>query len=103
MREKDLYTILLLVESGAGLDSALEAGFSYSQIATLLSDAIESGFVSSKDDVLKLTEEGVIGLRRLRKKYNINGSNAIVVKRQQMWFTPQDRFEVYLPLHNCPN
>jgi len=91
--------LLQLVYSGSDIFSLLERGFEYSQVAKLIEEAVEKGYLTERDEKLLLTNSGI---ERMRK--NEKG----VKRKDGGWISPYELYkkqkmslsEIYLPSSN---
>jgi hypothetical protein len=94
MRDTYKLTLLHSIKNKLGVDSLIDAGFTYLQISEFITDLTNNGLI---DKELNLTDEGNEALKVLNKKFN-NGFIA-------QWLQPQneyridkiDLYDVYLP------
>jgi hypothetical protein len=97
MTDSKMILLLQLINSNSDVGPLVRIGLRYSQIARLLSQAIEEGYLIEEDDKLKLSEKGIFLMRsnRTEKRQRRDGG----------WISPEEgsrrkqesRFKIYLP------
>jgi hypothetical protein len=97
---KDIYLlrILHIIQYRLSIDSLVELGLAYSQIAKLLSEVIQEGLVSGTgEEGLELTEEGLIYLNKLNKELYPSNPRKWLLPSDENRVSKIDKFDVYLP------
>ncbi len=95
----DLNELLLLkiIEKNANMSILLRRNFTYSQIAMLLQNLIEKGYVSDQFSILKLTKNGENILLEHVKKLNLPNKSFWLPQQKQYYHTPLSQDVVMLP------
>ena len=97
---KDIYRlrILHIIHYRLSIDSLVELGLAYSQIAKLLSEVTHEGLVSGTgEEGLELTEEGLIYLNKLNKELFPSNPQTWILPSDENRVSKVDKFDVYLP------
>jgi len=96
-----LLRILHIINYRLSIDSLLELGLDYSQIASLLSEVMQNGLVEDfKEDGLKLTVDGLRLLDDLNKKVYPSNSQKWILPSEENRVPKLDIFDIYLPRKN---
>jgi hypothetical protein len=82
--KSNLLLLLQLINAGAEIDSLLNRGLQYSQIADLIFEAIENEFVLENENGLELTALGLERIKNAHSRQNVKGN----------WISPLDEFRV---------
>lgn len=96
---KKIYILKVLhtIHHRLSVDSIVELGLEYYQIAQILSDVIRDGLVEDTDDGLKLTERGAEKLTELGKQIYPNISKNWILPSEENRIPKIDKFGIYLP------
>lgn len=97
MKESFLILLLQVINAKADVTAMENVGLSYSQIARLISDSIETGYVLRDEGHLRLTESG------LKKMRTDLGRDSL--RKDGGWISPLDEMriekmaidDIYLP------
>jgi hypothetical protein len=90
--------LLHIIHYRLSIDSLVEVGLEYSQIAKLLSNVLENGLVEDLGEKgLKLTADGVKLLENLNKELNPLHTNVWVLPSDENRIPKIDKFDIYLP------
>lgn len=89
---------LQLVDKSGNLNNLVDDGLSYSGIAELMSQCIDSGLVQIDNNELKLTQDGREYLKKLNKlKHRKNSEVLISPLNQYILGYKLDKNDIYLP------
>jgi len=96
---KPLYILKMLhaVQHHLSVDGFLEIGLEYYQIAKIISELLQNGFIVDADDGLRLTELGVKKLEELNKRLNPANSQNWILPSDENRIPKIDKFDLYLP------
>lgn len=97
MSEANLILLLQLIYSSGEVNSLLQRGLHFSQIATLMSFAEDNGYITEEENRLKLT---ALGVEKMRTSQSSNK-----IRKDGGWVSPLEEYrieklqinEVYLP------
>jgi hypothetical protein len=92
---KSLILLLQVIRSEGSIDPLLTAGLEYVQIAQLLTQAKQDGYVFPLEDKLVLTEEGKEILSNSSKQKIIGGG--WIRSLEEYRVAQMDKDEIYLP------
>lgn len=97
MQKSHLLLLLRLVHAKADVEALLRQGLRFSQIASLISDTIEKGYILLIDGELTLTEEGMSKLKTdtITVRYRTDGG--WISPAEEFRIRPQRYDKVYLP------
>jgi hypothetical protein len=88
-----IYFLLDTISKEGSLQKLLDLNLTYSQIAAITSEVIESGLITDKEKKFVLTEEGKTLLNQLKKKYR-----PLWIEQDLNFKIPQiDVDSIYLP------
>ena len=93
--DKSLILLLQVIRSEGSIDPLLSAGLEYVQIAQLLAQAKQDGYVLLSEDKLILSEEGKQVLSISAKQKIIGGG--WIRSLEEYRLSPMDKDEIYLP------
>lgn len=100
MSKKHLFQLLRIIHFNKALDSLLNSGLEYSQIADLLVDAIANGLVEDGEGKLQLTEAGSEKLSELNSLLHSESTNSWILPEEESRIEKIDKFVIYLPNKN---
>ena len=93
-----LLTILHIIYYRLSIDSLLQLGLEYNQIARLLSEVIQKGLVDDVEEKgLQLTAEGLKQLEKLNKQINSSNPQSWLLPSEEFRLPRIDKFDIYLP------
>jgi hypothetical protein len=98
--KKDTYLIRLLhiVANRLSIDSLLDLGLQYSQIASLLSEAMKNKFIIEiDDDRLELSQQGYELLDELKEKLYPFKPTRRILPQDEYRIENIGKYDVYLP------
>jgi hypothetical protein len=98
--KKELYLLKLLhiIKNNLTIESLVDLGLDYSQIASLLSDAITDGYIIDHDkEGLVLTKTGMDTIEMLNIKINPLTSKDFLLPLDNYRIDKIDKYAVYLP------
>lgn len=97
MKNQHLILLLQIIKNAGSIDSLLDIGYEYSQIANFIVNIKELGLIAEKDGILCLSDKGREKLEELNQK----------LKREnfEKWVSPEERSrieklkenDIYLP------
>ena len=103
--KKELYLLELLhiIKNNLAINSLVDLGLDYSQIASLLSDAITDEYIIDQEkEGLILTETGMETFESLHIKLNPITSKDFLLPLDKHRIDKIDKYAVYLPKHKRP-
>ena len=90
--------ILHIIHHRLSTGDILTLGLEYSQIAELISEVLQEGYVKESEEVgLQLTESGIDLLLKLNKELYPNNSNAWILPSDENRIPKIGKFDIYLP------
>ena len=88
-----IYFLLDTISKEGSLQKLLDLNLTYSQIAAITTEVIESGLITDKERKFVLTEKGQIILKQLKNKYR-----PLWIEQDLKFKIPQiDKNSIYLP------
>lgn len=103
IKELHLLKLLHVIKNNLTIETLLDIGLEYSQIAVLLTDAIEGGYVLEHESQgLVLTNAGIETLKRLSNKYYLSGSLEFLKPLDKCRIDKITANTVYLPKKKRP-
>lgn len=98
MEYNTLYTILKIISVNASSSILVSKGYTPSQIALLIRDVEEGGFVVvSEDGSLQLTGKGKNMISEYQDGNNLKGSNSLVFPQDDKRVTPLNKYDIIFP------
>lgn len=97
MSNTHLNLLLQLIHASGEINSLLQRGLHFSQIAELISFAEENGLILEKEDRLELTEQGLETMRMASDSKKIRGDGGWISPMDEYRIERMDIDEVYLP------
>lgn len=92
-----MFHILQIVRYDGTIDSLVNLGLEYSQIAALITKAVEQGYIVSNEGVLGITELGEKKIRELQEKLYQISSTAWIIPEDESRIDKIDNFDIYIP------
>lgn len=97
MTDAHLILLLQLIKNNGSIDSLVNLGLEYSQIANLIMQVKEEGYIALKDGILTITNAGIEKLDLLNKKLNRKFSESWISPYEQYRIKQIAKSEVYIP------
>ena len=96
---KPLYVLRMLhiIHHHLGVDELHDLGLEYYQIAKLISDLLQKGFIIDTEGGLKLTEIGLQKLEELNSQFYPTNIKSWVLPSEENKIEKINRFDIYLP------
>lgn len=96
---KPLYTLKLLhtIQHRLGVESVVDLGLEYYQIARIISDLLENGYITDNQGLLTLTEAGEKKLEELNKQLYPSNHQTWLLPSEENRIPKIDKFDIYLP------
>lgn len=97
MKDNALIYLLHAVSRGSNFLSLVNAEYTFSQLALLINEATESGYIMQDGLALTLTEEGGNKLTSLLKQQNLRGKQQWILPQSIYRTEPKKRYDIILP------
>jgi hypothetical protein len=97
MTEKYLHILLSNVESNGTINSLIDSGLGFKEIADLTEEALKEGFIIYKNGTVTLSEIGVKALNSLRKQMKSTDKNKWISKEEKSKITKITTDFIFLP------
>lgn len=94
--------ILHIIRYQLSIDSLLEFGLDYSQIADLLAYVIQQQLVDDTEEGLKLSTAGIELLGKLNNEIYPSNPQDWILPSEEERISKIDKFEIYLPRKKKP-
>ncbi len=92
--------LLLILKNRGSITDLIKDGFTYGQIADMISHLVEEGYADEIDDQLQVSEKGMKWLNIEFKTNKLKGSESWIVPEKRSKIPQVDKNEVYLPNRN---
>ena len=93
-----IYTLLFqLIKNNGSIENIVNQGYSYSQVANFINQAVTDKYVSKHDGMFNITEEGkqkFNQLSKIKKRFKIN---SWISSQEQYKIRGLSKFDIYLP------
>lgn len=97
MSKTNIILLLQLIYAGGDVNSLLQRGLQFSQIAALITQAEEKKYILEKENELKLTDLGLIEMRKELPSNKIRKDGGWISPLDEYRVEKLDVYEVYLP------
>lgn len=97
MTDTSLLLLLNAVKNDIATASLMDAGYSYSQIAIIIREAVSAGFLQMDYNHLAITTSGNEKLRSLLSKEGFHGQEQRVLPNPRFRTTPIGKYDIMLP------
>ena len=89
--------MLHIIHHHLGVDGLLDYGLEYFQIAKLISELLQKGFIVDSEDGLMLTEMGLHQLEKLNNQIYPTNSKSWLLPCEEYRIEKINKFDIYLP------
>lgn len=97
MNESSVLLLLQLIKNNGSIESLINRGLEYSQIAKLISFIVDEGYASYESNDLHLLKSGVDKLLELNTKFKRTNSDSWISPQDEYKIEKKDKFDIYLP------
>ncbi|WP_261304008.1 hypothetical protein [Paenibacillus andongensis] len=96
-KSEHLLLLLHIIKNNGNVENLRNHGLDYSQIANMLSNAINDNLAKYDDIEFSLTEEGARKFEELNKLLNRKAYEAMISPQTEYRMDKVDKYEIYLP------
>ena len=97
MKDKVLILLLHAVSRGSSFLSLVNAGYTFSQLALLIKEATNLGYIKQDEFELSLTEEGETKLSELLEHESLQGKKQWLLPQSYYKIKPRKKYDIILP------
>lgn len=97
MNESSLIILLKIINVNGDLKSLRVRGYTYSQIAVILGEALSNRYIEKENEILQLSDSGKDMIRNYDLKKSTYKKHEWILPRKQFYEDPIERDIIILP------